>query len=171
MDFNFKDIDVGDLMGSLGTFVGIVLAYGGYLAGKKRGIAEAAKSVAEAEKIKAEADQIRTNIAATLEQNAENSETRLRDQILVSFKTLAENYERQLALMQKNLETMEAELSTLSRENGKLQRTVDELGLDNIKLQTTVTDLHKTIDVLITLLRENGVKIDDLPVPLALPRK
>lgn len=166
MDFNFKAIDVGDLIGSLGTLVGILIAYGGYHAGKKKGTAEAGKAVAEAEKIKAEADQIKLNIAATLQQNAENSETRLRDQILASFKTLAENYERQLSMMQKNLEMMEGELATLSKENAKLQSTVAELGRDNAALQTTVSDLHKVIDTLVATLEEHGVVPPDIQVVL-----
>lgn len=123
----------------------VIGALGGFLAGR----AGRAKILAEAEKIRAETKKL-------LDDQAQLAENRLHDQIMGSFKTLAELYERNLESMKATIDNMDREIAELRAENETLAKTVHELTTDKEQLGRTVDELRRNIDRLITALRNSS---------------
>lgn len=139
-----------------GGFWGGVVAVVGALAGFLGGRANSKKTLAEAEKLQAETKKL-------LDDQAVTAENRLHDQIMGSFKTLADLYEKNLESMKSTIENMDREIGELRAENEHLSKTVHELTQDKEQLHRTVDDLRRHIERLIDALRSAGNGCADDP--------
>lgn len=141
-------VDLASLLASAPFWAGIATvigALGGFLGGR----ANSKKTLAEAAKLQAETKKL-------LDDQATTAENRLHDQIMASFKTLADLYEKNLDSMKSTIENMDREINELRAENEHLSKTVHELTTDKEQLRRTVDDLRRHIERLIDALRNAG---------------
>lgn len=149
LDLSFHQIDVGDIAAVFGA---LSTAIGGFFLGRSN----SRKTLAEAAKLQAETKKL-------LDDQATTAENRLHDQIMASFKTLADLYEKNLDSMKSTIENMDREISELRAENERLSKTVHELTQDKEQLRRTVDDLRRHIERLIDALRSAGNGCADDP--------
>lgn len=148
-------VELLSLLGNPAMWTGLGGAMGA-VAAFFAGRANSKKTLAEAEKIRAETKKL-------LDDQATTAETRLHDQIMGSFKTLADLYEKNLESMKGTIEAMDREIKELREENEHLSRTVHELTSDKEQLRRTVDDLRRNIERLIDALRKAGNGCDEDP--------